>query len=205
MESIRELLKIGRGPSSSHTMGPAKACRMMMEAYPEADRFEVTLYGSLAKTGKGHRTDYAIEQTFDSIPVCVRFDTEKEALPHPNTMEIAAFSKDAEIVRRTVCSIGGGTVRFVGEDAPKGAVNVYTEHSFAEIARFCEQDGVDLYEYVCLREGDAIRDYLVDVWSQMKRTVEAGLQKDGIIPGGPWPCAKGPRFDVHGKVQGLWA
>ncbi len=184
MESIRELLKIGRGPSSSHTMGPAKACRRMMEDYPEADRFEVTLFGSLAKTGKGHRTDYAIEQTFGRIPVCVRFDAEKDGLPHPNTMEIAAFAKNAELSRRMVCSVGGGTIRFVGEDTQKGAVNVYPERSFTEIARLCEQKGIDLYEYVCMREGNAIRDYLTDVWAQMKDTVEAGLRKDGVIPGG---------------------
>lgn len=184
MESIRELLKIGRGPSSSHTMGPAKACRRMMEEFPAADRFEVTLYGSLAKTGKGHRTDYAIEQTFGKIPVRVRFDAAREGLPHPNTMEIAAFAGDVKLSERMVCSVGGGSVRFVDEDVPQGAVNVYPERSFTEIARFCEQRGMDLYAYVCMREGDEVRAYLAEVWAQMKSTVEAGLQKDGVIPGG---------------------
>ena len=61
MESIKEIFKIGKGPSSSHTMGPRKAAMIFKERNPEDARFEVTLYGSLAATGKGHLTDVAIE------------------------------------------------------------------------------------------------------------------------------------------------
>ena len=60
MKSLRELYKIGRGPSSSHTMGPLKAAEIFASRHPEAKSFEVTLYGSLAATGKGHLTDVAI-------------------------------------------------------------------------------------------------------------------------------------------------
>ena len=91
MYSVKELYRIGRGPSSSHTMGPANACRRVLEEYPNSDRFKVILYGSLAKTGKGHRTDYAIKKTFDSIPVDIVFDSDTDKLPHPNTLDICAL------------------------------------------------------------------------------------------------------------------
>lgn len=93
MESIKELYKIGFGPSSSHTMGPSFACRRALNENPDADFFEITLYGSLAKTGKGHRTDYAIKKTLKNIPADIIFNTEKTDIPHPNTMKIAAYSE----------------------------------------------------------------------------------------------------------------
>ncbi len=183
MESIREIYKIGRGPSSSHTMGPSRACKIFMEDNPSADRFEVTLFGSLAKTGKGHRTDYVIEQTFGEIPVKINFDYEKEDLPHPNTLEISAFCNNAEINRKTVCSVGGGTIKFLG-DADKTKVNVYSEKTFAQIEKACERDNIDLYAYVEKYEGKEIYDYLSAVWQQMKSTIDLGLHTEGVLHGG---------------------
>ena len=60
MITLRELYRIGHGPSSSHTMGPRKAATQFLEKYDHATHFNVTLYGSLAATGKGHMTDVAI-------------------------------------------------------------------------------------------------------------------------------------------------
>ena len=59
MKSLRELFKIGRGPSSSHTMGPMRAAQIFSSEHRDAKSFQVTLYGSLASTGKGHMTDVA--------------------------------------------------------------------------------------------------------------------------------------------------
>lgn len=109
MPSIKEIYKIGRGPSSSHTMGPERACGIMLERFPEADRFDVTLYGSLAKTGRGHRTDYAIGETFGEKTGKITFDESRSisSLPHPNTMEIAAFRGGERVGALTFLSVGG--------------------------------------------------------------------------------------------------
>ena len=74
MQSITELYKIGRGPSSSHTIGPERAVKTFLQRYPQADRFRAVLYGSLAKTGRGHGTDRVIEKTFAPHPCEVVFD-----------------------------------------------------------------------------------------------------------------------------------
>ena len=106
MASMTELYKIGSGPSSSHTMGPEKACMIFKERYPNADRFAVTLYGSLAKTGEGHGTDRVIVKTLAPIPCAITFDTVTGDLPHPNTMELFAYRGKEEIARTRVYSVG---------------------------------------------------------------------------------------------------
>ena len=108
MESLKELYRIGTGPSSSHTMGPERAAHRFKEKYPQADRFFVTLYGSLAKTGKGHLTDDILVKTFAPLPVEIRFDLSDKPLPHPNTLELTAIENDKEIGFERVMSVGGG-------------------------------------------------------------------------------------------------
>lgn len=183
MHSIKEIYRFGRGPSSSHTMGPELACKKIMEAYPQADSFEVTLYGSLAKTGSGHRTDYAIEQTFGTIPVRILFDCEKTGLPHPNTMEIAAYAGGKELCRKTVCSVGGGAIEVIGEPKENRKL-VYPETFFREIEERCRKEKITLPEYVYKCEGPEIHAYLAEVWSRMKDTMNTGLHHEGEIPGG---------------------
>ena len=184
MYSIKEIYRIGHGPSSSHTMGPAAACEQIRKLTPNAVRYAVTLYGSLAKTGKGHRTDYAIEQTFEGIPVTVAFDTEKEDLPHPNTMEITAYAENgAPLLTQTVLSVGGGAIHVVGEEDTPSA-RIYRDTTFAQIAGACTLGGISLPEYVEKNEGPSIRPYLHTVLARMKETVANGLERDGIIPGG---------------------
>lgn len=114
MESLKELYKIGRGPSSSHTMGPEKACKIFKEHNPKADRFEAILYGSLSKTGVGHGTDKVIKVTFDPTPCDVIFNNEELELPHPNTMDLIAYKDGVEIKRIRVLSVGGGKIEIVG-------------------------------------------------------------------------------------------
>ena len=182
MTSLTEIYRIGRGPSSSHTMAPEKATRYMLSKYPEADSFEVTLMGSLAKTGAGHRTDYAIEQTFGNIPCRIFWDYSERELPHPNTMVFTAFKNGLEIGRDTILSIGGGAIQIHGE-AASDAPDVYKESSFSQISEYCKTEGIGLDEYVFSYEPD-MREYLLKVWYQMKQTIENGLSVDGELPGG---------------------
>lgn len=183
MYSIREIFRIGRGPSSSHTMAPAFACERALAEARGAERFEVTLFGSLAKTGMGHRTDYAIYKTFDKIPVQIFFDMKQENLPHPNTMEITAFCGEQEIYRKRFLSVGGGALREEGKEEELRAA-VYPEKNFAEIESYCLQNGLTLSQYALQREGEEICAYMQAVWQRMKQTIANGLEKEGELPGG---------------------
>ena len=184
MHSIREIYKIGRGPSSSHTIGPERACLYMIEHYKSAAAFDVTLYGSLAKTGEGHRTDYVIRQTFGKTPCLIRKDTEKTDLPHPNTMEIVALQNGVELGRRTFLSVGGGDLRIVGETAPDDAADCYPESSFTAIRTLCERENITLKDYILRCEDASLRPYLNEAWEQMKATVRKGIHTGGTLPGG---------------------
>lgn len=185
MESLRDLYKTGRGPSSSHTIGPEKACLLFMKKYPAADEFAVTLYGSLAKTGAGHGTDRVIEKTFSPLPCTVRFDTdtEEKLLPHPNTMDLYAYQKREQIGFMRVSSIGGGKIR-VEHSAEADLPKIYRHHTFEEISSYCNERGMRLWEYVEEAEGDGFRDYMTGIWNAMKDSIRAGLSDEGILPGG---------------------
>lgn len=183
MKSLRELYRIGRGPSSSHTMAPEAACAAMRKRFPSATSFEVIFYGSLAKTGVGHGSDRAVKCAFEPLPVKVIFDDATDNLPHPNTMRITALSDENVLASRLAFSIGGGEILFDGEKSHESA-DVYPERSFDEIRHFCEENSLTLAQYVEMREGIQIRDYLRRLLSQMKNTVEAGLAASGTIPGG---------------------
>lgn len=183
MCSLREIYRIGRGPSSSHTMGPAKACQKAMEECPNAERFEVKLYGSLAKTGVGHRTDYAIKKTFGTVPTDIIFDVDKSDLPHPNTLDITGYKNGVPVYTKTFCSVGGGAVTELGKTVSDGSI-VYPESFFRDIEDVCAKDGISIYEYIERCEGKEIKAFLETVWSRMKATVDAGLVADGVIPGG---------------------
>ena len=183
MYSIKEIYRIGRGPSSSHTMAPSSACEIVMKEYPQADCFKIILYGSLAKTGIGHRTDYAIRETLKNKKCEMIFDDSKKDLPHPNTMEIVALNNGRILCKKTILSVGGGAVRFIGENE-KTSVPVYKQTNFTDIEVYCKENHISLAQYVERFEGTDIKEYLKLVWEQMKNTVNAGLSKDGTIPGG---------------------
>lgn len=188
MKSIRDIYKIGLGPSSSHTMGPAKASELFKSENPDADRFVVHLYGSLSKTGKGHGTDLAIINTMAPVPCEVIFEKQDpEDMKHPNTMDLVAFKGEEEIKRMRVQSIGGGDLNIEGRKSSELSIEdeeVYMENSFAEIAAFCGFRHVDLAEYIEINEGEEIWDFLMDVWHSMEKAVETGLSKEGMLPGG---------------------
>ena len=185
MKSIREIYKIGKGPSSSHTMGPERAAKLFLTRYPQADRFQVTLYGSLTKTGIGHGTDRVLKDTLGEDRTVIVFSTEEWPGMHPNTMDFRGYVEDAEIGFLRVESVGGGDIRIPGAPAAAAGEEVYIEHSFAEIADFCKWRYIDtISEYVELNEGPEIWDFLMEVWQTMKQAIAEGLAAEGVLPGG---------------------
>ena len=184
MKSIREIYKIGKGPSSSHTMGPERAATHFKALYPQASSYKVILYGSLSKTGVGHGTDCVIREVLSPLPTEIVFSKETPENSHPNTMDLIALKDDAVIGTLRIESIGGGDIRVPGEttlDTPE----VYPENSFAEIADFCKWRYIEkLSDYVELNEGEEVWDYLATVWQTMKNAIGEGLEADGILPGG---------------------
>ena len=184
MKSIREIYKIGKGPSSSHTMGPERAALLFKGRYPEATSFRVTLYGSLSKTGVGHGTDRVLLEVLGAEKTKIVFSQDSWEDMHPNTMDFSAFAEDIEIGTLRVESIGGGDIRLPGQKKAD-AEEVYIEHSFAEIADFCKWRYIHtLSEYVELNEGPEIWDFLMEVWLTMKAAIDEGLSKEGTLPGG---------------------
>ena len=184
MKSIREVYKIGRGPSSSHTMGPERAAKLFRAEHPDADAFQVKLYGSLCKTGKGHGTDRVLYETLSPVATEVVFCKESpESVTHPNTMDFTALREGNVLGTMRALSVGGGDIRIEGRPAAAEDEEVYPENSFAEVLEFCQFRSLDLAEYVELTEGPEIRDYLRTVWTQMKQTIQEGLQTEGLLPG----------------------
>ena len=184
MKSIRDIYKIGKGPSSSHTMGPERAARLFRARHPEADSFQVILYGSLSKTGVGHGTDRVVREVLSPLPTEIVFSKEELEGSHPNTMDLIAIREGKTIGTLRVESIGGGDIRFPGQKSERSE-EVYIEHSFAEIADFCKWRYIHtLSEYVELNEGPEIWDFLMEVWQVMKQAIEDGLAATGTLPGG---------------------
>lgn len=183
MQSLKELYKIGNGPSSSHTMGPKRAAKMFKEKNKEADKFKVKLYGSLALTGKGHLTDYIILETLKPTETEIEFDTKMECKVHPNTLDIIAYKNDEVIDQMRFYSIGGGTIK-THETNEFEIPEIYKLNKFDEIKVYCNQKNINLCEYVYEVEGkEEIKKYLKEVWKVMQEAVIRGLNSTGTIPG----------------------
>lgn len=184
MKSIRDVFKIGKGPSSSHTIGPEHAAQEFLRRYPDAELYRVKLYESLCKTGRGHGTDRVLYAVLGKERTEVQFcDYSPEPLPHPNTLDFFAFRGGEQIGYMRVMSVGGGDIVIEGEPVTE-ADEIYPENSFAEIHQFCKWRYISLSEYVELNEGPEIWDFLAEIWRAMKRSVEIGLHAEGILPGG---------------------
>lgn len=181
MKSLKELYRIGKGPSSSHTIGPERACKIFLAENPEAESFKVVLYGSLAKTGVGHGTDGVVKSVLKNVEI--ECDDGSDGLPHPNTMDLFAYNGGRETASMRVYSVGGGAIRIEGRPSGEGK-EVYPLESFAEIRRFCEERALRLSDYAFVCEGEALKEYLKEVWQAMKASVEAGLKAQGVLPGG---------------------
>lgn len=180
MHSLRELYRIGKGPSSSHTIGPERACKIFMRENPNATAFTVRLYGSLAKTGEGHGTERVIASVLPNVTV--EYDFESEC-PHPNTMDFIAYMGATKLAQMRVYSIGGGAVRIEGQPITESA-EVYSLSTMADIRAYCEKRGMRLYDYAFESEGVELKEYLAEVWQTMKEAVMRGVRQSGILPGG---------------------
>lgn len=183
MKSIRELYKIGIGPSSSHTMGPHKAAMQFYARHQEdgTNRFEVTLYGSLAATGKGHMTDKAIESVIPSIQINWEPHT---FLPyHPNGMLFKAYKDDLLLDEWTVFSVGGGSLEEEGGKGKEEGDDIYPMTTMTDILKYCQYSGKSFWEYVEDTEGKDIWPFLSEVWHTMIDSVERGLDAEGVLPG----------------------
>lgn len=205
MESIKQIYRIGNGPSSSHTMGPRRAAKMFLERISGMDykKLSVTLYGSLAATGKGHMTDAAIlEVLTPKAPVDIIWEP-KVFLPfHPNGMLFQAFSQDGAVLDSwTIFSIGGGTLANEEYNEQKAA-EIYEMSTIREIQNWCESTGHSYWEYVGMREGSEIWDYLAEVWDVMQAAVRRGLEAEGILPGGLGIRRKASDYMIRAKGFG---
>lgn len=180
MRSLKELYRIGKGPSSSHTIGPERACKLFLSENPNADSFVVCLYGSLAKTGKGHGTDSVIESVLPNVKLKYDVGTECE---HPNTMELIAYMGGVKTAQMRVYSVGGGAIRVDGRADVEGK-EVYPLNTLTEIRKYCEEKNIRLCDYVFECEGEGIKEYLQEVWETMKNAVKRGVSKTGVLPGG---------------------
>lgn len=179
MKSISTVFKSGYGPSSSHTVGPSIAAKIINQKYPDRDKVEVNLYGSLALTGKGHGTDLAIKKAMDDADVI--FSLAKIGIPHPNTMMFDIY-KDNEIIgQETVLSVGGGDIKILNDDYnPK---EVYPQKNFSEIIAECKRQNISLPQLIYKLEGEEIKEELKDKWQKMQECIEAGLSTTGYLPG----------------------
>ncbi|WP_298981908.1 serine dehydratase beta chain, partial [uncultured Parabacteroides sp.] len=203
MESIKQIYRIGHGPSSSHTMGPMRAARMFLERNRGAVRFNVTLYGSLAATGKGHMTDAAILEVLSPVAKTNITWEPKVFLPfHPNGILFQSFDESGEELDNwTIYSIGGGTLaNETYNELTQG--QVYEMHTIKEIQAWCEKTGHSYWEYVEQCEGPQIWDYLAEVWEVMQQAVHNGLEAEGILPGGLGIRRKASDYMIRAKGYG---
>lgn len=202
MESLREIFRIGKGPSSSHTMGPQRAAIIFAERYPEAARFAVTLYGSLAATGKGHMTDKAIIDVLKQIaPVEIVWEPSVFLPYHPNGMLFRAYNNSQDLLDEwTVYSVGGGALseEKVTDDYFHKE-SVYDLHTLKDIQTWCEHHGRGYWEYVKHCEGDDLWDYLREVWKTMQAAVERGLNSEGALPGPLNLARKAPNYYIKAR------
>lgn len=179
MLSIKSLYQVGYGPSSSHTMGPAKACQMIKDQYTYLDNYEIILYNSFALTGKGHMTEEAIIDTLS--PAMVTFSTLIDVRKHPNTMLIKGYFQEKLIVEKEVMSVGGGRIVFADQEDSEPMI--YPLHTFKNIKKYCIAHQMSLYDYVVMVEGSKIIEFLEGIWEAMTLAVEKGIHTRGILPG----------------------
>lgn len=183
MQSLKYIYRIGRGPSSSHTMGPLRAAEKFLREYPDAPRYKVILYGSLAKTGKGHMTDGVLKEAFEGRQFEIRADYITPTDFHPNTLDIIACRQDgAEIAKKRYYSVGGGEILADGEKKREHP-EVYGFNSFSEISEYCRKKDIRIWQYVDECEPD-IWKHLAKVWETMQNAIKEGLEAQGVLNGG---------------------
>ncbi len=182
MDSIKNLYKIGRGPSSSHTMAPQNAATIFKSQYPNASRYSVELYGSLALTGRGHLTDKVILETLGQDKTKIIFNYDEVFKYHPNAMKFKAYDENNErLTKWLVFSVGGGELKELNEPRDENKEEVYLEKNMNEILEVCRDDEISLVEYIDKQEN--LNEYLEYVWKVMESTIIKGLNTTGVLPG----------------------
>ncbi|HPF00426.1 MAG TPA: L-serine ammonia-lyase [Bacteroidales bacterium] len=200
MDSVREIYRIGYGPSSSHTMGPSRAAELFLKSAPQAKKYRVHLYGSLALTGKGHLTDVAITGILYPSEVQFIWHTDEVLPEHPNGMIFEALDSDGKITNELkIFSTGGGQIsQHPGKEISR---HLYPLHTMHDIMKWCDDNGTQLWEYVVQCEGESILSYLAEVWQVMKSSVQSGIEHEGVLPG-PLKLAR-KAASYHAKSQGF--
>lgn len=203
MKTLKELYRIGSGPSSSHTMGPRIAAEKYLASHKnEAARFRVTLYGSLAATGKGHLTDWAINQVLGQERTEIVWCSDIVLPFHPNGMKFEWLDGEGTAHDPwTVYSVGGGALAEEGENHMESP-DVYELDHLLDIKKWCEDRGQSYWEYVEYCEGTEIWDYLEEVWNVMRQAVERGIESEGVLPGGLNLRRKAPQYYIKAVGYG---
>jgi len=181
MQSIREIYKIGYGPSSSHTIGPVRASNIFKDRNKEASSYRVTLYGSLAATGKGHKTDVAIVKSFYPEEIEIIWRAEESLPEHPNGMIFEAVENGKVVDSWTVYSVGGGDLK--DENGILNDERIYRHTTLTDILDWCNDNGQTFWGYVEEHEGEEIWNFLKEVWKIMKKSIKIGLDNEGVLPG----------------------
>ena len=181
LETMWELYKIGRGPSSSHTIGPFRAIRWYVAQFPNVKFLEITLYGSLALTGKGHLTDVSLKEAADKIPLEIKWDITTKT-DHPNTMDIVGLDENKKLIEKVrVISQGGGSFTIIGYDVNANN-KVFPHSTFKEIKKYCADNNLTLVDYVKKFDPKGYA-YLPEVLKAMDHSVEEGLNGEGPFNG----------------------
>ena len=183
MESIKEIYRIGLGPSSSHTMGPSKAAQLYRRKHPNAKSFRVTLYGSLALTGKGHLTDVGLINEFKPAKVDIVWKKDEVKAFHPNALEFEVTDENSDSDKWLVYSVGGGKI-VDDENKNLEPKLIYKQSNMQDVLNYYKETGKTFWELVFETEGEEIKLHLADVWETMKNAIDRGLSSEGLIPGG---------------------
>ena len=181
MQSIKEVFYIGHGPSSSHTIGPYNAVKYILNKYPDIKDIKVTLYGSLASTGKGHLTDYVLDHALKDIPHHIAFNS-RRMFKHPNTMVFELTLSTNIKKKETIISVGGGVIKVAGQKV-KEEKQLYPHHTLSEIISYCHKFGYTLDEYVLYHEGEDILTYFDEIYQAIKEAIKRGINTTGELPG----------------------
>ncbi|PIE51615.1 serine dehydratase [Candidatus Fermentibacteria bacterium] len=184
MESIRNIFRTGYGPSSSHTMGPARAAEEFIKKHPDAEEISITLYGSLAATGRGHLTDKALVKTLHPLKVSIIWKPDVFLPEHANGMVFQAVTGKGTLSKPwKVFSTGGGALSTDAENG-NSQQQIYRQKNMKEVIQWCSLNGSQIWELVFEAEGEQIEGFLAQVWETMQRTVSHGLESEGVLPGG---------------------
>ncbi len=201
MQSLRSFYCIGHGPSSSHTMGPYNAGTLFKKRFPDASLYKVTLFGSLAATGRGHLTDEALRQALASSGVDIIFRPDITKPFHSNGMLFEAFDDTQELLGSwEVYSVGGSALKEANEN-PLSEPSIYPLTTMNDIIQWCQKEHKELWQYVEEYEGKEIWNYLEEVWTTMQAAIDRGLKQTGVLPGILQYPRKAPMFFAKARKE----